>query len=128
MSEERVRCLNCMRIRQLTDEEMKLDVHAMGLCSGEGGTKDLDDITAWRKCSRYLFGENDLPLRHSKRCDQSVKCLECENLVKIPYIQARPTHHENWECPKKGVTKQFEDCEALRCCDKYSRGKFKNKA
>lgn len=128
MTETRVRCLDCMKIRELTEEEQRFDVHALGHCSGEGGTKDYDDITAWRLCSRFKRGENNLVLRKFRRCDQSVKCLECSHLVKIPYIQARPTHHENWECPAKGVTKQFEDCEALRCCEKYNRGKPTNKS
>lgn len=127
MNEERVRCLDCMKIRELTEEEQKFDVHARGHCSGEGGTKDFDDIHAWRLCSRFKRGENNLVMRNIKLCDKSVRCLDCSNLVKIPYVLARPTHHENWECPAKGVTKQFEDCEAVRCCKSYIRGKPKNK-
>lgn len=122
------RCIECMRIRPLSKEELKFDPNAYGLCSGEGGTKDKNDILAYRDCSRFLKGENKLKRIRGDPGDHTAVCMNCNNLIKVPYILARPTHHENWECPKTGTTKQLEDCQAQRNCKKFDKGQFKNTA
>lgn len=127
MVDERVKCLDCANIHKMSEDELKFDIHAYGLCHSEGGTKDIDDIMSLRHCSRYRQGGNNLDIQDYPEDQKLFKCLNCAHAVKVPYAFARPTHHENWECPPKGVTKQYEDCEALRCCNKYLKGNPKNK-
>ena len=48
-----------------------------------------------------------------------VKCQKCKYLTKLPYIEARPTHHENWQCDADGTTHKYEDTTAERECSRY---------
>lgn len=45
-----------------------------------------------------------------------VKCQDCKHLKKLPYIEARPTHHENLQCLADGTTHKYEDTVAIREC------------
>jgi len=119
MKEEKVNCIDCKNIRRLKTEEKKLHFQCVGFCEGEGGTKTLGDITADRVCSRYVAGENDLETVNKTECPEPVRCLNCKKLDKLEYCLASPTHHQNWQCRHDGDTKQYEDCQALRCCKHY---------
>lgn len=113
------RCIDCSNIRKLDDEEHKLYFQNVGWCEGEGGTKTIGDITSLRECSRFKSGENELDLELENFCSEPVRCLNCKKLDKLPYKLATPTHHQNWQCRHDGDTKQYEDCQALRCCKHY---------
>ena len=47
------------------------------------------------------------------------KCQKCQHLEKLPYSQARPTHHENWHCKANGWTLAYPFTVALIECASY---------
>ena len=48
-----------------------------------------------------------------------VRCQDCIHLRKIPYIEAIPTHHENWECSLQGCTMQYEFTVGYIQCNRF---------
>jgi hypothetical protein len=50
-----------------------------------------------------------------------VKCQDCKHLKKMPYIEARPSHHENWFCKSDGTTHKYEDTVAIRECSRFDK-------
>jgi hypothetical protein len=123
MPEKPVKCIYCTKIRKLTTEEKQLYPQNVGWCEGEGGTKTQGDMNALRSCSRFECAFPDSPLDLSLTCREPVRCLDCEKLDKLAYRLATPTHHQNWLCRVDGDTKQYEDCQALRCCGHFKSNK-----
>lgn len=128
MNEDRVRCIDCIKPRLLTDEEKQYDLSSVCFCTGEGGSKSLSDVFAYRLCSRYQPGTNPLTDQEEPTCDKLVNCLKCSQCLKVPYRSASPTHHENWKCKSGDGTKQYEDVEAKRCCNMHRPGNFKDQS
>lgn len=121
MKEKIVKCRYCTKIRELTEEEKKLYPQNIGWCEGEGGTKTKEDMNALRSCSRFECSYPKLNVEFGLPCSEPVRCLNCAKLDKLPYRLATPTHHQNWKCLNDGDTKQYEDCQALRCCKFFKK-------
>nr|AAU84207.1 hypothetical protein GZ37D1_54 [uncultured archaeon GZfos37D1] len=54
-----------------------------------------------------------------------VKCQNCTQLEKIPYSQARPTHHENWHCKINGWTLAYPFTVVEIKCPSYKKKEAK---
>jgi hypothetical protein len=119
---DNVVCIDCMHLctaKDLYPEYPRLEKWG---CRADESTKDDSDIHAVRSCSRYLEGDHiplDLPPAPT---GQDVQCQYCGTLRKITYKEAKPTHHENWQCPSTSKTMQLEDTHAKRKCGSYKRG------
>ena len=51
--------------------------------------------------------------------DVHVQCTSCRWLEKLPYIEAYPTHHENWKCKRTGITMRLEGTQAYQICSSF---------
>jgi len=51
--------------------------------------------------------------------DVHVQCTSCRWLEKLPYIEAYPTHHENWKCRRTGITMRLEGTQAYQICSSF---------
>jgi hypothetical protein len=51
--------------------------------------------------------------------DGHVQCQNCRHLDKLSYEDARPTHHENWQCSRQGITLQYEFTVAYVKCSRF---------
>lgn len=47
------------------------------------------------------------------------QCQNCENLEKLSYMEAHPTHHENWRCKAQGITMQYEFTVGWKICSRH---------
>lgn len=50
-----------------------------------------------------------------------VQCVNCKHLMKLPYSEAYPTHHENWKCRSRGITMNYELTVAYQKCSSYKQ-------
>lgn len=122
MAGKNVKCVDCEWLRDNDDKYAGNVPSEKYRCGKDSCTKTVGDVFAIRDCSWFDVATSEHFTRRPEPSGKIVQCCMCSQLRKIPYTQAKPTHHENWKRKCDGSTCQYEDTVASRPCAAYIFG------